>query len=95
MLDEAFGTYRKLGERHLAGRALTSKAIVLALDHKPGAAARLFRRALPFLDASRDPQLVTTTRFNLLDALVRADDLHGAVHLLVQTNLREDFATDP
>jgi len=93
--DEAFAVYRKLGERHLSGRVLTSKAITLALADKPQAATRLFRRALPLLDASRDPQLVTSTQYNLLDALVRANDLHGAVRVLVQSGLREKLSGEP
>jgi len=95
LLDEAFAAYRRLGERHLSGRVLTSKAIAFALANQPLEATRLFRRAMPLLDASRDPQLFTSTQYNLLDALVRADDLHDAIRLLVQSDLREKFAGEP
>lgn len=93
--DEAFQTFKQLGERHLSGRALASKGITLALAKRPQEAARMFRRALPLLDASRDPQLVTSTQYNLLDSLVDAGDLHGAVRLLVQSDLRERLADEP
>jgi tetratricopeptide (TPR) repeat protein len=93
--DEAFRTYKSLGERHLSGRALASKGITLALAKKPKEASRMFRRALPLLDVSRDPQLVTSTQFNLLDSLVDSRDLHAAVRLLVQSDLREKLAGEP
>lgn len=93
--DEAYQAYRKLGERHLSGRALVGKGITLALARQPRKAAHTFRRALPLLDASRDPQLITSTQHNFLDSLVDSGDLHGAVRILVQTDLREKLANDP
>jgi tetratricopeptide (TPR) repeat protein len=93
--DEVYRTYRKFGERHLAGRALASKGITLGLAHRPREAVRMFLRALSLLDASRDPQLFASTQYNLLDAQVRAGDLHGAVRTLVQNGLREKFADEP
>lgn len=55
----------------------------------------MFRRGLALLDASRDPQLFTSGQFNLLEAQVEAGDIHGAVHTLVQSGLREKFADEP
>jgi tetratricopeptide (TPR) repeat protein len=93
--EEAYRAYKKLGERHLSGRVLASQGITLALSRKPREATKMFQRALPLLDASRDPGLFTSTQYNLLDALVDAGDLHGAVRLLVQTDLREKLSADP
>ncbi len=93
--DEAFEAYRKLGERHLSGRALASKGITLWLSGKPKAAVDALRRGIALLDPRCDPKLVLTAQHDLLTALVDAGDLHGAVRLLVQSGLREKLADDP
>jgi len=93
--DEAFRAYRKLGERHLSGRALVSKGITLRLAKDPRAAVKALRRGVALLDPARDPKLVDVARQDLLDALVDAGDLHGAVQILVQSDLREKLAGEP
>jgi tetratricopeptide (TPR) repeat protein len=93
--DEAFRAYKKLGERHLSGRALVSKGITLRLAKNPGAAVKVLRRGIALLDPMQDPKLVDVARQDLLDALVDAGDLHGAVRMLVQSDLREKLASDP
>jgi tetratricopeptide (TPR) repeat protein len=93
--DEAYGTYRKLGERHLSGRALIKKGITLGLMGKPKVGVRCLRRGIALLSPDRDPNLLLAAQHDLVIALVNAGDLHEAVRLLVQSGLREKLADDP
>jgi tetratricopeptide (TPR) repeat protein len=93
--DDAYKTYRKLGERHLSGRALVKKGITLGMMRKPKAAAQALRRGIALLDPDRDPKLLLSAQHDLVTSLVDAGDLHGAVRLLVQTGLREKLADEP
>src|SRR6266545_5757347 len=86
--DEAFKVYRKLGERHLSGRALVKKGITLRLSRNPSAAVTALRKGIALLDPARDPKLITVSQQDLLDALVDAGDLHGAVRLLDRKSTR-------
>jgi tetratricopeptide (TPR) repeat protein len=95
LLGQAHRIYKKLGERHLAGRVLLSKGSCRVLAGKPLAAVELFRQAVALLDANRDAQLVATAQHNLLDALVDAGDLREASRLLLESGLRQSFADDP
>jgi tetratricopeptide (TPR) repeat protein len=95
LYDEAFRTYRKLGERHLSGRVLIGKGITLWLMKKPKAAVHALRRGIALLDSNRDPKLLLTAQQDLITALVDAGDPHGAVRLLVQSGLREKLEGDP
>jgi tetratricopeptide (TPR) repeat protein len=92
--DEAYRSYRKLGERHLSGRALIGKGITLWLMGKPKVAVQALRRGIALLDPDRDPTLLLTAQQDLIGVLVDAGDLHGAVRLLVQSGLREKLADD-
>lgn len=93
--DEAYRTYRKLGERHLSGRALIGKGITLWLMEKPKVAVQALRQGLTLLDPDRDPTLFLSAQQDLVMVLVDAGDPHGAVRLLVQNGLREKLADDP
>jgi tetratricopeptide (TPR) repeat protein len=93
--DEAHRAYRRLGERHLSGRALVNKGITLSLMGKPKKAVQTIRRGITLLDTDRDPKLVVSAQHDMFNALVDAGDLHEAVRLLVQSDLREKLADDP
>lgn len=93
--DDAYKTYRRLGERHLSGRALVKKGITLGVMKRPKAAAQVLRRGIALLTPDRDPQLLLTAQQDLVTALINSDDPHGAVRLLVQSGLREKLAADP
>lgn len=95
LYNEAYRSYRKLGERHLSGRALIGKGATLWLMGKPNAAVEVLRRGIVVLDPDRDPTLLLTAQQDLVLFLVDAGDLHGAVRLLVQSGLREKLASDP
>jgi tetratricopeptide (TPR) repeat protein len=95
LLDQAHRAYKKLGERHLAGRVLLSRGSCRFFAGKPLEAVGLFRQAISFLDSSRDPQLVAAAQYNLLDALVEGGDLREASRLLLESGLRQTFEDDP
>lgn len=95
LLKEAHRLYLRLGERHLAGRALVKKGISLDLAGNHAAAAKAFRQGIELLDAERDPRLVASARNSLLLSLVNAGRLGEAGRLLIESGLREAFAEDP
>jgi tetratricopeptide (TPR) repeat protein len=87
--------YLRLGERHLAARILVNRGICRFVAGRPLEAARLLRKAVPLLDAERDPQLIDTAQHNLLFALADAGEFREAGELLLQSGLRRKFADDP
>lgn len=93
--DEAYRAYLKLGNRHLAGRALVSKGLTLTLANDLLAATTALRQALSLLDPVQDPKLVATAQHDLLFALVEAGKLRDAGQVLLESNLRKAFADDP
>jgi len=95
LLDQAYRTYKKLGEYQLAGRALTTKGICQRLAEKPLEAIKVLRKAVELLEVSLDPQLYAAAQQCLLDALVDAGDLREASRLLLESGLRQIFADDP
>lgn len=95
LLRQAHRAYRKLGETHLAGRALMTRGICRALQGKPAQAVPFLRQAIDLLDISRDPQLLAAAHHNLLDALIDAGELGEASRLLLESGLRQTFAGDP
>jgi tetratricopeptide (TPR) repeat protein len=95
LLDRVHRAYLRLGERHLAGRALMSKGINLELSGKPAEAIRSLQQAISLIDAERDPQLVATVHHSLLKTLVDCGRFQEAGRLLLQSGLRQKFADDP
>jgi tetratricopeptide (TPR) repeat protein len=95
LLDQSHTSYLKLGERHLAGRALMTKGICRYLASKPLEAVAILRKALTLLDASIDPQLVAAAEHDLLNALVDSGRILEARKLFLESGLRLKFADDP
>ena len=95
LLNRAYHAYRKLGEQHLAGRALVTKGLCQRLAGKPLDAIKVLREAVELLEAPVDPQLYAVAQQCLLDALVDAGDLREASRLLLESGLRQTFADDP
>jgi tetratricopeptide (TPR) repeat protein len=95
LMDEAHGTYLKIGERHLAGRVLIKKGLCLRLAGRPSEAVQVLREALDLLDGGLDPKLVASARHNLLDSLVDAGRLAEAEQVLFESDLRQAFAEEP
>ncbi|MFL6260384.1 MAG: hypothetical protein ACJ76Y_11780 [Thermoanaerobaculia bacterium] len=95
LLASACLKYLRIGERHLAGRALVTRGIGRRIDGRPEEAVHHLRKALSLLDPERDPQLIETTQHNLLDALADAGEYREASELLLRSGLRRKFADDP
>ncbi len=95
LLASACRKYLRIGERHLAGRALVKRGIGRRIDGQPERAVLHLRQALSLLDPDRDPQLIETTQHNLLDALADAGEYREASELLLRSGLRQKFADDP
>lgn len=66
LLDGVYAIYDRLGERHLAGRALISKAVSVSDDFEIEEGGRLFSQGLAMVDPARDPKLVMRCVFNLI-----------------------------
>lgn len=92
---EVYRAYLKLGERHLAGRALVSKGIALGISGDPQAAAATLQQGISLLDEARDPQLFVAAQHDLLAAFVDAGKLGEAGKLLWKADLRRVLASDP
>lgn len=93
--DEAFRAYLKLGNPHLAGRALVSKGIALGISGDPKSAAATLQHGIELLDEQRDPQLFVAAQHDLLTAFVDAGKLGEAGKLLWKGDLRRALANDP
>jgi tetratricopeptide (TPR) repeat protein len=64
LIDHAIDLYRSLGDRHLEGRALMSKAITLYEGDAPDEAIRHLDRAARLIDRTRDPRLPGSLEHN-------------------------------
>jgi tetratricopeptide (TPR) repeat protein len=93
--DRVYWAYMKIGERHLAGRALMSKGITLELQQRPDEAIRILKKALTLIDAGRDPKLHASAHHSVLRTLVDAERYAEAGRLLLASDLRRKFAGDP
>jgi tetratricopeptide (TPR) repeat protein len=87
--------YLKVGDDHLAGRALVSQGIYTDYEGNPHLALWLLRQALPLLDSDRDPQLVTSAKENVLELLVRCGEHREAARMLLESGLRQALADQP
>ena len=95
LLDRLNRLYVRLGDTHLAGRALIKKGINTAYAGRPDEAVSLLRNGLAQLSPERDPQLIGIAEYSLLHALVDGGEFHEAGKLLLSCGLREAFATEP
>lgn len=64
ILKTVYGTYRRIGEDHLAGRALVSQAVYAGYAGHPREALQLLEMGLSLVDGERDPDLVLMARHN-------------------------------
>ena len=84
-LNLVFAFYRRLGESHLAGRALISKGIYCGYNGDSEEAIRLLDRGLELIDEERDPRLVYLVFHNQIRLLLdsnRARDARKALFRL-------------
>lgn len=95
LLELIHTSYLEMGERHLAGRALISQGIATAYMDNPREAARLLRKGLGLIDAFRDLMLATNGQYELLHALIDAEDYLEARRVLMNSDLRQAYAEEP
>ncbi|MFL6290926.1 MAG: hypothetical protein ACJ759_08545 [Thermoanaerobaculia bacterium] len=75
LLNRAASIHRRAGDRHLFGRVLLQKAILLGSTGEGGQRApalRLLRRSLDLVDAAREPRLVIDGAHHLIWFLSRS-----------------------
>lgn len=95
LLDGVYQLYRKLGDDHLAGRALVSQGIYTNYDGDPVQGLRLLREGLSLLDREREPQLVTSTTESILEVMVQCGEFREAARVLLESGLRQALAEEP
>ncbi len=95
LLERAYRLYLDIGERHLAGRALTQLASVANTDGDPTKAVRLLEEGMALIDRERDPKLIMTSTQALLDYLTFCGEYRRAGELLLESGLGEAFADEP
>jgi tetratricopeptide (TPR) repeat protein len=87
--------YLKIGDWHLAGRALVKLGIYTDYDGEPQQGMKLLRKGLELLDRERDPALVISATENLLELMVRCGEYREARRLLLESGLRQTLADQP
>ena len=95
LLGGVYELYRKVGDDHLAGRALVSRGIYTDYEGHPQEALRMLREGLSLLDRERDPWLATSTTENLLELMVRCGQFREAAEMLMESGLRRALAEEP
>lgn len=83
-LDTVHAIHMRHGDRHLAGRALLSKAVYTGYSGDTAAAEDLIRRGLDLVDEDRDSALVSSSIYNLLYLLTDRGEFRRARNLLFQ-----------
>jgi len=83
-LDVVHATYRELGDSHLAGKALATKAMYLHYSGQPEAAVVINLQAMSLLDRARDAELLFFSLHNHVRFLVACGQLDEARRTLAQ-----------
>jgi tetratricopeptide (TPR) repeat protein len=92
-LRRAIQIFRRIGERHRAGRALVSMSTVHHFAGEPEKAIPLLYEALELIDPGREPRLLLVAWHNLIDDLAEARQFMEAQKLLVKVRpLYQKFA---
>jgi tetratricopeptide (TPR) repeat protein len=91
LIDRALSLYREAGQEHGIAKSLLQRAKILEESGDLSGAIDLLRRTTEEIDPSHEPQLSTYGRFNLLIALLLAENYEEAERLLPATEglLRE------
>jgi tetratricopeptide (TPR) repeat protein len=77
-LDIAHATYLELGDSHLAGKALATKAMYLHYSGQPEQAVEVNRQAMSLIDRARDAELLFFSYHNHVRFLVACDQFDAA-----------------
>jgi len=81
-LDVVYELYLEVGDIHLAGRSLITKALYLFSSGRPEQARSLNQKGLSLIDETRDPALPTVAVHNQLSFLVACGNFLEARELL-------------
>jgi tetratricopeptide (TPR) repeat protein len=84
LLRRSMAIFLELGEKHRAGRTLVGMATVHSFAGEPEQAIFLLYRALPLIDAAREPRLLLIARHNLIDDLIETGQFMEAQKMLVK-----------
>ena len=66
LLGQVAGIYRRVGDAHLAGRALIARGIYAGYRNEPAEALRLLRDGLARIDGEREPVLLLAARHGVV-----------------------------
>ncbi|HET9229119.1 MAG TPA: tetratricopeptide repeat protein, partial [Thermoanaerobaculia bacterium] len=81
-LDAVYIIHRRLGEDHLAGRALISKGLYIGYADDPEAAVRLLTQGLEMVDRERDPELMLSAIHNISWFLMESGKFRKARNMI-------------
>lgn len=95
LLGAVFEIHRELGNRHLAGRALSSKGLYLQHAGRAEEAKRVLAESLEFLDPGGDTHLFESTRQCFLRALVECGEYREAARLMLSSGLAKKLEGEP
>lgn len=95
LLDRVHRLYLQIGDPHLAGRALLSRATSTHYGGNPTRALPLMRQSLSLIDPERDSQLSAIGQLCLLDILIDRGELREAGRIALAGNLRQIFMAEP
>lgn len=94
-LDRVIGIYQRVGDLHLAGKALIQKGIFTRQSGDAAGALTYLQAGMARLDPARDPQLAASAGQSLIAAQVDRGDYNLAARTLLKSGLREAFAEEP
>lgn len=95
ILQRVCRTYLKLGERHLAGRALISQALFTGFDGDPEGAILLLDQGIALIEPEREPILRLKAIHNQVLFLIDAERYREARILLWQNRLLYQCFDEP
>jgi tetratricopeptide (TPR) repeat protein len=95
LLAGVYELYRKVGDDHLAGRALVSRGVYTNYEGNPQEALRILRQGLKLLDPDRDPRLVTSATQSILEVMIQCGEFREAAAMLMESGLRLALAEEP
>lgn len=94
LLDRVYRLYMRLGDRHLAGRALISLGVCIEYQGQSLGALQILQQGLHLLDPDRDPSLRSIAQISALSARISCGNYRQAGELLLKSGLRQAFASD-
>ncbi|HEX4952102.1 MAG TPA: tetratricopeptide repeat protein [Thermoanaerobaculia bacterium] len=89
LLEEVVEIYRRAADSHLVGLTLVQKATGYRYQGMTAGAIALLERALPLIDAGRDPRLALCARHNLAECFIETGRLDRAEASLAA--IREEY----